>query len=300
MAGTNATTASTERQPARLSELAPGLTAAFVREALHRAIHGVGPLPPAAAAAEAQLREQHGNVERAIHEVIENHVRYAGAQGFVTNLGGLVTDDGDGAGQHHRAGAGPVPDDRRHRPPARLRPRRPAGAATRCWPACSARRRSRHGWADRSMPGAADGDGHGSRSRPGPRPGRLGRGRRRPGRQGRRQARGGHQAGRRVPLVGGFVGRVPTATPPGRSAATPTASSCLAPAGRPSSRRGPSCSPPAGVRPSAGTGRSVAGRPAPATGRRRRARWPAARPRVWSRALSRSSALIASTAAAAT
>ena len=88
MAGTNATTASTERQPARLTELAPGLTAAFVREALHRAIHGIGPLAPAAAAAEAQLREQHGNVERAIHEVIENHVRYAGAQGFVTNLGG--------------------------------------------------------------------------------------------------------------------------------------------------------------------------------------------------------------------
>ena len=90
MAGTNATTTSTERQPARLTALAPGLTAAFVREALHRAIHGVGPLPPAAAAAEAQLREQHGNVERAIHEVIENHVRYAGAQGFVTNLGGLA------------------------------------------------------------------------------------------------------------------------------------------------------------------------------------------------------------------
>jgi hypothetical protein len=93
MAGARATTASTgstARLPARLSELAPGLTAAFVREALHRAIHGVGPLPPAAAAAEAQLREQHGDVERAIHEVIENHVRYAGAQGFVTNLGGLA------------------------------------------------------------------------------------------------------------------------------------------------------------------------------------------------------------------
>jgi hypothetical protein len=87
---TTASTASTGRQPARLTELAPGLTAAFVREALHRAIHGVGPLPPAAHAADAQLREQHGDVERAIHEVIENHVRYAGAQGFVTNLGGLA------------------------------------------------------------------------------------------------------------------------------------------------------------------------------------------------------------------
>ena len=62
-----------------------------MREALHRAIHGVGPLPPAAAAADKQLREQQGDVDRAIHEVIENHVRYAGAQGFVTNLGGLAT-----------------------------------------------------------------------------------------------------------------------------------------------------------------------------------------------------------------
>jgi EcsC protein family len=79
------------RQPARLSELAPGLTAAFVREALHRAIHGIGPLPPASKAADAQLREQKGNVDKAIHEVIENHVRYAGAQGFLTNLGGLAT-----------------------------------------------------------------------------------------------------------------------------------------------------------------------------------------------------------------
>lgn len=75
----------------RLAGIAPGLTASFVREALHRAIKGVGPLPPAASAADKQLAEQHGNVDKAVHEVIENHVRYAGAQGFVTNIGGLVT-----------------------------------------------------------------------------------------------------------------------------------------------------------------------------------------------------------------
>ncbi len=75
----------------RIPDALPGLTTAFVREALHRAIHGVGPLPPAAHAAEAQLAEQRGHVDRAVHEVIENHVRYAGAQGFVTNLGGVVT-----------------------------------------------------------------------------------------------------------------------------------------------------------------------------------------------------------------
>jgi hypothetical protein len=73
------------------TRLAPGLTANFVHEALTRAIRGVGPLPPAADAADKQLDEQHGDVERGVHEVVENHVRYAGAQGFVTNIGGLVT-----------------------------------------------------------------------------------------------------------------------------------------------------------------------------------------------------------------
>src|SRR3954466_686333 len=84
-------TSRSTREPARLAELAPGLTAVFVREALHRAIHGIGPLPAASVAAEKQLKEHRGDVDRAIHGVIENHVRYAGAQGFLTNLGGLAT-----------------------------------------------------------------------------------------------------------------------------------------------------------------------------------------------------------------
>ncbi len=75
----------------RVTRLAPSLTTGFVREALDRAIHGVGPLPPAAKAAQKQLDEQNGDVNEAVRELIENHVRYAGAQGFVTNLGGLVT-----------------------------------------------------------------------------------------------------------------------------------------------------------------------------------------------------------------
>ena len=75
----------------RLHPLAPELSSNFVQEALRRAITGVGPFPPAAKAADAQLAEQHGDVEKAVHEVIENHVRYAGAEGFVTNVGGLVT-----------------------------------------------------------------------------------------------------------------------------------------------------------------------------------------------------------------
>src|SRR3954453_22240135 len=91
MAGGGTNMSTTGRQPARLTEIAPGLTAAFVREALHRAIHGTGPLPPPASAAEKQLKEQRGHVDRAIHEVIENHVRYAGAQGLLNGLGGVVT-----------------------------------------------------------------------------------------------------------------------------------------------------------------------------------------------------------------
>ena len=54
----------------RLQELAPGVTSGFVREALNRAIDGVGPLAPAAVAADKQLAEQRGSVDRAIHEVI--------------------------------------------------------------------------------------------------------------------------------------------------------------------------------------------------------------------------------------
>ncbi|MBF4163711.1 EcsC family protein [Nocardioides acrostichi] len=81
----------------RLTELAPGATSSFVRQALDRAIRGAGPLPSAAQAAATALaaQEQPAGSEEAIagavHDIIEQHVRYAGAQGFVTNLGGLVT-----------------------------------------------------------------------------------------------------------------------------------------------------------------------------------------------------------------
>lgn len=70
--------------------MAPGLTSGVVRQALHRAIVGVGPLPGAIAAAEKQLSEQDGDAEKAVREVIENHVALASAGGFATNLGGLV------------------------------------------------------------------------------------------------------------------------------------------------------------------------------------------------------------------
>jgi len=75
----------------RIQNLAPEMTNNFVREALNRAILGVGPLPAAAVSARKQLADEHGNVDEAIKGVIQLHVQYAGAQGFLTNLGGLVT-----------------------------------------------------------------------------------------------------------------------------------------------------------------------------------------------------------------
>ena len=75
----------------RLARAAPQLSSHFVHEALRRAIDGVGPLPAAAVGADKLLAKERGDIDRAIHEVIEDHVRYAGVQGFGTNLGGLVT-----------------------------------------------------------------------------------------------------------------------------------------------------------------------------------------------------------------
>jgi len=75
----------------KLVDLAPGVSSGIVQNALHRAIVGVGPLPGAAEAAVEQLEEQHGNVNKAVREVIENHVGYASVGGFATSIGGLIT-----------------------------------------------------------------------------------------------------------------------------------------------------------------------------------------------------------------
>lgn len=75
----------------RVTQIAPNLSATFVHQALTKAIVGVGPLPSAAAAADKQLRQNDGDLSLASHDLIENHVRYAGLQGFLTNIGGLVT-----------------------------------------------------------------------------------------------------------------------------------------------------------------------------------------------------------------
>lgn len=79
-----------KRVAPHVQKAAPELTNSFVREALERAVAGVGTLPPAAFTADKLLRLADGDVDRAIKDVIEVHVRYAGMQGFLTNLGGLV------------------------------------------------------------------------------------------------------------------------------------------------------------------------------------------------------------------
>ncbi|HEX7740492.1 MAG TPA: hypothetical protein VF426_12680 [Marmoricola sp.] len=74
----------------KVTRLAPDATATFIHQVLDKSINGVGRLPGAVAGAEKRLA-QHGDAEKAIHAVVESHVRYAGAQGFLTNLGGLAT-----------------------------------------------------------------------------------------------------------------------------------------------------------------------------------------------------------------
>ncbi len=75
----------------RLAERAPQLASGFVHQALDRAVRGTGPLDGAAVAAERALDAHRGRADAAVTQLIEDHVRLAGAQGFVTNLGGLVT-----------------------------------------------------------------------------------------------------------------------------------------------------------------------------------------------------------------
>ncbi len=75
----------------RVTQMAPRATAGFVQQSLDRAIRGVGPLEPAAVFADNHRAEQNGDDAKAIKQIIENHVRLAGAQGFLTNIGGLIT-----------------------------------------------------------------------------------------------------------------------------------------------------------------------------------------------------------------
>lgn len=73
------------------SALAPRFAGSFVRSALDKAIDGIGPLRSAGAAADARLVDHSGDVEAAIDSWVRQHTALAGAQGFVTNVGGIAT-----------------------------------------------------------------------------------------------------------------------------------------------------------------------------------------------------------------
>ncbi len=69
---------------------APVLASNFVRQAFETAVDGLGPLKGAAQAADAKLEKRHGDRAQAMGDLVNSHVSLAGAQGFVTNIGGLI------------------------------------------------------------------------------------------------------------------------------------------------------------------------------------------------------------------
>ncbi|HOQ52531.1 MAG TPA: EcsC family protein [Micropruina sp.] len=69
---------------------APEVAGGALRAILEFAIEGRGSIPGAKSAAAKSLQSR-GEHEAAVDSVIRQHVGLAGAQGFLTNLGGLIT-----------------------------------------------------------------------------------------------------------------------------------------------------------------------------------------------------------------
>ena len=69
---------------------APTIASRGVRQLLSKAVDGFPGFPGAREVARKHLARTQ-DVDEAVKAVIDQHVRLAGAQGFVTNLGGLVT-----------------------------------------------------------------------------------------------------------------------------------------------------------------------------------------------------------------
>ena len=63
----------------------------IVEQLMRVGIDGTGPWKGAREVAEEALQKSHGNEDLAIRQLIRSHVTMAGAQGFVTNVGGLIT-----------------------------------------------------------------------------------------------------------------------------------------------------------------------------------------------------------------
>ncbi len=70
---------------------APQAAAGLLRQVLEIAIDGYQRFPGAEKIAETKLAKADDDVAVAIEAVIDQHIRLAGVQGFVTSIGGLVT-----------------------------------------------------------------------------------------------------------------------------------------------------------------------------------------------------------------
>lgn len=70
--------------------VAPSSAARALRWIIDFGVEGTGYLPGARVSAGRHLSSRHGDVEAAIDTIIYQHTALAGAQGFVTNLAGLV------------------------------------------------------------------------------------------------------------------------------------------------------------------------------------------------------------------
>lgn len=70
--------------------VAPGTLTGALRKAFTLALDGYYKLPGAKQAAAAAI-DKHGATERAIDSLVKQHLAMAGAQGFLTNLGGFET-----------------------------------------------------------------------------------------------------------------------------------------------------------------------------------------------------------------
>ncbi len=75
---------------ARVQKQAAPIAVSTLRKILDLAIYGTDSLPGAKDTAAKQLGK-HGKPDEAIKTLIRNHVALAGAQGFLTNVGGLLT-----------------------------------------------------------------------------------------------------------------------------------------------------------------------------------------------------------------
>ncbi|WP_338751587.1 hypothetical protein [Janibacter alittae] len=70
---------------------ANGAVVHLVQQLLDVGIEGCGRFDSAVAVGDAALLKSGGNAERAIDRIVADHIKLAGASGFITNLGGFAT-----------------------------------------------------------------------------------------------------------------------------------------------------------------------------------------------------------------